>query len=279
MIRFGLVDERGRITARSSAPSGGDIKGTIVEIVRRAFDQQMRPVGIGLGIAAWVRHGVPLFAPNLRSCPNLRAPLAETYDVAVVVENDANAAAFGEWKFGAGTGTTNMLMVTLGTGIGGGAIINGEIYRGGRGFASEFGHITLDDGGPECACGNKGCFEALASGTALGRIASEKQAELWTGEGVAEAARRGEAFALESIGEAGYWLGVGLSCLAFVFDPELIVIGGGAASADLLEPAVGELAERWRGKPDPPRVVRAQLGSDAGVIGAASLALAVDKEA
>jgi glucokinase len=211
------------------------------------------------------------------------------FQVEVVVENDANAAAWAEQQYGAGRGSDDMLMLTIGTGIGGGVVVGGELFRGHRGFAGELGHITLVDGGPLCGCGQHGCLETLASGNAIGRMAREGIAaapgsilrELAgdaphriTGALVSEAAHAGDEFAAGILQRAGTWLGAGLASLVNAFDPNVIVIGGGGAAAGwfLVEPARLELDRRLARRRSVPPIVTGTLGNDAGAIGAASLA-------
>ncbi|MGH2795078.1 MAG: ROK family protein, partial [Actinomycetota bacterium] len=183
-------------------------------------------------------------------------------------------------------------MVTVGTGIGGGIVIGGHIYRGHYGVGAELGHIVIDPDGPVCGCGNRGCWEAVASGTALGRIARQRveggagadllasvggDLDAITGELVGEAAVAGSAFAKDVVAEIGRLLGIGLASIVNIFDPEVIVIGGGAAAGTgelMLGPAresmrAHVLGVSWR---TPVRIVPAALGNDAGVVGAATLA-------
>jgi glucokinase len=211
--------------------------------------------------------------------------------VRVAVDNDANAALLAEHRVGAAAGARQALLVTLGTGIGGAALVDGELLRGAHGAAGELGHVVVDADGPPCPgnCPNRGCLEAMASGTALAR-AGERAAERWpesgparelargrelTGALVTELAHDGDAAAVEAVAEVGRWLGVGLSGLVNVFDPEVVVVGGGVVRAGdlLLDPAREELAARAL----PPiaesvRVVPAALGEESGMVGAALLA-------
>lgn len=248
------------------------------------------PAAVGVAAAGWVEHGAGkvVFAPNLRyEDTELRKAVESRYGVPVAVENDASAAAWGERKHGAGGGAQNMCMVTVGTGIGGGIITGGELYRGGRGFAAEVGHMVILDGGPLCACGQRGCLEAMASGTAIGRMARERSGEPGaqevlrtaggdpaniTGAIVTKAAENGDAFATAILETTGGYLGVGLANLVHLLDPEVIVVGGGAAVDNILGPARAEMEKRVEPSRPPPPVVRAALGNEAGVIGAAAIA-------
>jgi glucokinase len=293
--RGGLVDESGKILTmlqRPTDPEGGSDE--VPEIIRELVDSAPAAVtAIGVAIAGFVEYpaGRLAFAPNLEfTNAELERTIAAGFGIPVTVENDASSAAWAEYRFGAGQGARNLLMVTVGTGIGGGIIADGRLYRGSRGFAAEFGHMPLSMDGPRCACGNVGCFEAWASGTALGRMARDQAPghrdslvlELAggdpgriTGASVGAAADQGDDFALQLLSELGKRLGVGISGLARAFDPEAIVVGGGVSEEGerLLEPARAELARRFEGQVAPPILVSAALGNDAGVVGAAHLAL------
>jgi glucokinase len=212
--------------------------------------------------------------------------------VRVVVDNDANVAAWGEYRQGAGRGSTHMILVTVGTGIGGGVVLGGELYRGARGMGAEIGHMSIDPQGPFCGCGQRGCWERLASGTALGRMAQEAvmgvtgslilalaggDSHRVSGRHVTEAASQGDELAIELIRRMGMDLGRGLVNLANIFDPDLFVIGGGLVSVGepLLAPAREELGRNLEGashRPEIP-VVPAELGEKAGVVGAGLLVL------
>lgn len=290
----GLVDDEGRIETQVSAGTDADAgTGSLVRALEDLIDRTGGPPdAVGVGVAAYVEYpsGRVVFAPNLNyENPEIGRVISETFGVPVVVENDANAAAWGEHQFGAGKGVDDMLMLTIGTGIGGGIIAGGELYRGSLGLAGEFGHMTIVDGGPVCACGQRGCLEALAAGTAIARMAREGiggagdsilvemsggDPSRITGALVTEAAKAFDGFATEILDRAGRWIGVGLASLTNAFDPSLFVIGGGAAEADefLLEPARLELRNRLDGRREPPDVRTGILGNDAGVIGAAALA-------
>ncbi|MGH2719423.1 MAG: ROK family protein [Actinomycetota bacterium] len=250
-----------------------------------------RPGAVGIAAAAWVEYpsGRVVFAPNLTyEEPELASALSGAVGLPVVVENDANAAAWAELQYGAAQGATEMVMLTVGTGIGGGAVIGGQLHRGSTGLAGEFGHLPLVDGGPLCACGQRGCLEALASGSAIGRMAREGidaapgsivlglaggDPRRITGSIVSEAAHAGDEFAAEVLARAGRWLGAGMASLVQALDPQVIVVGGGGAAAGslLLQPARVEMERRLAHRNGPP-IKEATLGNDAGAIGAASLA-------
>lgn len=262
-------------------------------LLERASAAGAPPVAIGIGAAGFVDHtsGSVTFSPNLvYDDPQIRSAVGGRLGVRVVVENDANAAAWGERTFGSARGSDHVSMLTLGTGIGAGFIVDGKLVRGWSGAGAEFGHTIVDPSGPVCPCGLKGCLEQFASGGAIGRMGREaaeadpasKMVELAgsvagiEGEHVALAAAQHDEAATQVLRRAGRALAVGMSNLVNLFDPEVIVLGGGAVDAG--EPFLGvardELvkmtaAQRRR----PVRVDVAALGNDAGIVGAAALAL------
>jgi glucokinase len=291
-----VVDDEGTIISKTRVPTDRE-EGVdaLPEAVDLFLAEATKPIeAIGLAVAGFVEYpsGRILFAPNLSfSNPGIGEDLSREYGLPVVVENDANAAAWAENRFGAGKGSLNMLMVTVGTGIGGGMILDGRLYRGSRGFGAEFGHMPVMLDGPPCNCGSHGCLEAVASGTALGRMARERVADYpdsevlriahgkvddITGAMVGKAADTHDPFAIELLWDLGTMLGVGLAGLAKAFDPELIVVGGGVLEEgeSILGAAREEVLARYKGQVDPPPVVSASLGNDAGVVGAAQLSLA-----
>jgi glucokinase len=235
-----------------------------------------------------------LFAPNLawRNEP-LRAAVEQRTGLPVVVENDANAAAWAETRFGAGHGQPNTVTLTVGTGIGGALLMNGHVVRGRFGIAGEFGHMQVVPGGQRCECGNRGCWEQYASGRALVTEARERaarsptsarlllelangRAESITGPMVTMGAVAGDPVALESFRAVGGWLGHGMADLAAVLDPRVFIIGGGVSEAGelLVGPARTTFQAQLTGRGHrPTAMVRvAELGQDAGLIGAADLA-------
>ncbi len=236
--------------------------------------------------------GLITTSPNLPGWCNipLRDTVKEKYRVATFLINDASAAALGEQHFGAGKGIKDLLYLTVSTGIGGGIIISGKLYSGVCGSAGEIGHTTIDVNGPRCSCGNIGCLETLASGTAVAREAirrishGEKSSlagmvsgkiEDITAEEVDIAAAGGDSLAREVILQAATYLGVGMVNLVDIFNPEMIIVGGGMAKMGdrLLNPARRVVMERaFRLPAQAVRIVPAQLGDDAGVIGAAVFA-------
>ena len=303
-VAGGLVDVDGHIVhrARRDTPhrskSPSVVEDTIVEVVselsRIAGAEAVSAVGIGAAGFVAADRATVVFAPHLswRHEP-LQAALEKRVAVPIFVDNDANAAAWAEWKFGAGRGESHLMMITLGTGIGGGILIDGEVQRGRFGIAGEFGHMQVVPGGHRCECGNRGCWEQYASGNALVReartlfsanspIASDLLdrvqgiPENLTGPLITDAARDGDPTARELLAEIGNWLGVGIANLAAAFDPGTFVIGGGlGAAGDLLLASAHETFKRQltgRGYRPEARIVAAELGNDAGLIGAADLA-------
>jgi len=236
--------------------------------------------------------GVILEAPNLPGWIDL--PLQDLitarFECPVVLGNDANIAALGEWRFGAGRGTKNMIYITISTGIGSGVIVDGNLFLGSRGLAGELGHMTLDPSGPRCGCGRIGHIESLASGTAIARNAemlvnqggASKLKETLDDQGhlssldVGEAAASGDELALSIIQDAARWIGHHLADLTHAFNPELIVLGGGVARLGemLFEPIVSSLQDHVMHPAyvQGLRIEPAQLGDDAGLIGAMVLA-------
>jgi glucokinase len=299
-VLAGVVDEDGNLLAQARRETPADDTSrtleSIVELVQQlASGRDIAAVGVGA--AGWIddKRSRVLFAPNLawRNEP-LRDRLAARVLYPVVVENDANAAAWAEFRFGAARyATGSAALLTIGTGIGGGFIIGGEIIRGAFGIAGEPGHMTAVPDGRECPCGRRGCLEQYASGNALVRAARERAAadphsaalllDLSGGEPhniegphVTQAARGGDPVALAAFGEVAGWLGAGLADLAYLLDPEVLVIGGGVIDAGdlLLEPTrvAYQAALGSRGQLPVAPVVAATLGSSAGVVGAADLA-------
>jgi len=253
-------------------------------------------VAVGIGAAGWIANdrATVLFSPHLawRDEP-LKEALAGRIGFPVTVENDANAAAWAEYRFGAARGERVVCIVTLGTGIGGGLVVSGTLYRGAFGVAAEWGHMQVVPDGRRCACGNRGCWEMYASGTALARdarelaevspVAAHRLLELaggdpaaLTGTLVTTAAREGDAAAVEIFTAMGRWLGRGIASLAAALDPSVVVIGGGVSEAGelLLRPAQEEFAGSLTGRGFRPLapIRLAALGPDAGLVGAADLA-------
>jgi glucokinase len=231
-------------------------------------------------------------SPHLPGWADL--PLAEIVKkktgVATYVVNDASAAALGEQRYGAGKGLKNLVLLTLGTGIGGGIIIGGKLYLGKRGGAGELGHMTIEADGPKCGCGNTGCLEMLASGTAVARDSMERlrhgdksalvdmaggKIDKITAEMVGSAARSGDKLARDVISRAAYYLGIGMVNIVNIFNPEMVVIGGGMAALGEMIIAPGRkmvAARAFSINTQSVRIVTGQLGNEAGVYGAAAFA-------
>ena len=253
---------------------------------------------VGVGAAGLVdRRGVLRFGPNLPGIVELalldRLRSGPLRGRPVRVDNDATCAAFAETEIGAAAGCADVLMATIGTGIGGGLVTGGRLLRGHHGFAGEIGHHVVDPSGPPCVCGNRGCWERYASGSGLGWMAREEalagraarlvelaggDPEAVRGEHVSQAAGEGDEPALGIFERVGWWLALGLANLATILDPELIVIGGGMVEAGpvLLEPARRAFATLFEGAAHRPAVplVAARFGERAGAVGAALLARA-----
>lgn len=298
-IAGGVVDEDGRVLLEAQVESPADEVEAIEDAIVSLVDQLRAAhevTAVGVGAAGYVdadRASI-LFAPNLAWRDiDLRGELEPRLGLPVVVENDANAAAWGEFAFGAGHDVDDLLLVTVGTGIGGGLVTEGALFRGAFGVGAEIGHLRVVPDGQLCGCGNHGCLEQYASGTALVRNARAEAAggsllarslldraggDLAAIDGpmITDAARAGDAFALEQLSELGQWLGEGLASLAAVLDPRVVAIGGGVSEADelLLEPTRRAFATHLPGRGHRPmlEIRRAVLGNRAGMIGAADLA-------
>jgi glucokinase len=277
-VAAALVDAAGVPVRTSRAETeAGSYRSLLDGIVQAVEDLGQPGAPIGLAIAGNVAAdgSSVLFSPHL---PLAGEPLADDLrtrlGARVLVDNDANAAAWAEQQAGAGRGAADVLFVALGTGLGAGLILGGRLYRGWMGFAGEAGHMTVVVGGRACPCGSRGCWERYASGTALvGEYIERGGDPEIGGPAITAAAQKGETRALAAMTTVGEWLGRGLASLVAVLDPERIVIGGGLGEAGelLLEPAEVALAESVTGgarRPLPP-VVSATLGNQAGAIGAA----------
>jgi glucokinase len=266
----------------------------IDELLDRNGVESEELMGIGLGVAGMIdfKEGLVVFSPNLplRNVP-FRDLISDYYRCPAFLDNDANVAALGEKYYGHGRGVSNFITVTLGTGIGAGIIIGGNIYRGATGSAGEVGHTIIALDGPPCTCGSNGCFEALASGQAITRRGKEEsrrklggkllelaegKEENITGELVSRAAREGDETCQDILSEIGRLVGIGLTNIVNVFNPELIVISGGMSEAGelLLEPARKVVKEQALiPNSQAVRIVTTALGDRVGVMGAAALAL------
>lgn len=291
-LAAGVLDREGAVLRRAEHATDTSSEEALIAQVERSLDELMdeRVVALGVGIPSLIdqrtgRAGASVNVPL--ADVGLRDRLAQRFGLPVALENDANAAALAEHRFGAGRGTEHMVLLTLGTGIGGGLVLNGELYRGAVGAAGELGHMVIDVDGPRCQgfCPGVGHLETLASGTAARRVAEEvaeaqPEGELararasgraLTGRLAAELASAGQADALEVMERIGFHLGSGIANYVNIFNPELVVIGGGFAQAGelLLGPARRVVAAQALPLArDIVRIVPAVLGPEAGLIGA-----------
>jgi glucokinase len=302
-MAVGVVDSDQKVQYQGREPSTGLSEEKVVEELADELleAKQARPdvLAAGLGIPATIDRdrGLAIHAVNLTITDvPIRDLMQERLGLPVYVDNDANVAALAEFLYGAGRGARDVVLLTIGTGIGGGLILNGEVYRGSTGAAAELGHIVIQEDGPRCQgnCPNHGCVEALASGTAIakaGKEAAERDPDSALGKALAEGpiagrtvtelALAGDGPAREVVAQAGRHIGVALSSLANIFDPDVFVIGGGVSVVGdlLLDPAREELRARALPPQNERPVKLAELGPDAGMIGAAAMALIeLDKE-
>lgn len=278
-IAVGIVDETGEILVRAESPTFPD-RGSeagvinIVRMLRETLAQVSGKLeGIGIGCTGPVSPltgelGRIEFLPGWEGT-NLVTRLQDVFGISAALENDADAAALGEYVWGAGQGAQRFIYLTISTGIGGGIVLDGQLYRGVDGSHPEIGHHIIDQSGPECFCGARGCWESLTSGPALARRAGQLSAR-----DSCEAARRGDAAAVVAIEEEGHYLGVGIANLITLFVPDIIVLGGGVMqSLDLFEDKINvtiasscKLVPAWK-----TRLLPAALGRDAGLVGAAQV--------
>lgn len=302
-IRSAVVDESGKILGdvrmRALMEKGPNVVlGQIADSFREALSrarakrEDIRAIGIAMAGQHDSKRGICIFSPNFgwENVPVI-SPLQKEFPVPMFLGNDVNLATFGEWKYGAGKGYKWMVMITLGTGIGGGAVLDGKLMLGTTEMFAEVGHMTILPDGPRCGCGNHGCWEALAGRDAIVKRAIKKlQAgrkstllgkvdynwrEL-TPEIIAKEAEAGDEVARETIEETGYWVGIGVANLINIFNPEVFIIGGRIAQAgELLFGAIERtvkargLSASWR----PCKIVPAALGDNAGVMGAVAFAM------
>jgi glucokinase len=293
-IAAGVVTPEGRILKETRYPTPASPVRLLDSIARAVLEVKngFEVDGVCLAVAGLVlaEENKVVFSPNLHAVEDipLKDKLESRIGLPLTLENDANAATWGEFRFGAGSEVDHLVFVALGTGIGGGVISHRMLVRGAQGSAGELGHVTIQASGPRCACGNRGCLEALASGTAirrrarelasehpgsaLGRLAADREV---LGEDVTRLAREGDGVAVAVLEEAGRWLGIGLAGFVNVFNPEVITVGGGVMAAGelILEAAREEV--RLRARPpsrDLVQIKEATLGPNSGVLGAAALA-------
>jgi len=297
-IAGGVVDEQGRVLEQLRVESPAQDAAAMEEVIaglvaRLRVRHEVEAVGVGVAGFIDRRRSVVLFAPNLAWRDlDLKTELEERIDVPVVIENDANAAAWGEFRFGAGEDVDDLVLITVGTGVGGGLVLDGALHRGAFGVAAELGHLRVVPGGRLCGCGNRGCWEQYGSGTALVRTAREEAAagsmlarplieragsvEAIDGPMITAAAEDGDPFAIEQLADLGRWLGEGVASLTAVLDPAVVVVGGGVAAAGdlLMTPLRASFRKELTGRGHRPelQIRTAALGNTAGLIGAADLA-------
>ena len=295
-LAAGVVDRDGTVVRRAVEPTdltGEDaVLAQLERVIGRLVDGGFDALGVGIPSTIDQRSGRAVTSVNIPLAGvDLRDRLQDSFGVPALLENDGNAAAVAEHRLGAGRGARNVVMLTLGTGVGGGLILDDRLYRGSVGAAGELGHITLDLNGPPCqgVCPGRGHLEAMASGQAADRLADRAAAERPDGDlGRAAAAGRdvnprllvelaaaGPGDARDVLEHVGFHLGVGISDLVNVFNPEVVVVGGGLGEAGelLLAPARKVVAERTLlPSRDVVRIVEAELGPDAGLVGAALVA-------
>src|SRR5450631_279267 len=298
-ISGGVIDSNGVILARGRRDTPARDPAAILQeavslIQELSLEHKIDAVGVACAGFIDRSGSTVLFAPNLawRDEP-FKEHLESVLHLPAILDNDANAATWGEFRFGAATEADDMVLLTIGTGIGGGIVVDGVLMHGAFGVAAELGHMRVVPGGIRCGCGNRGCWEQYASGSALVREARElvvsgsplaaRLVELCGGDpaalsgpDVTRAAVEGDPAAVELLADLGTWIGEGLASVAAILDPELIVLGGGVAEAGdlLIDPALGAFRRQLTGRGHRPeaRFAVASLGNDAGMIGAADLA-------
>ena len=300
--RVALVDSSGAIIARNAEPTNGHQSPEIglkrlVDTIRKTSDcidfDQLKGVFISAAGPLNPQKGILLTPPSLPAWRNvqLKKVIEESLHLPVWVKNDADLAALGEKRFGAGRGCDRLIYITVSTGIGGGIVLENGILEAAEVSVAEIGHMVVDRNGPVCNCGGKGHLEPLASGTAIARIAAEgirsgkpsslqpkyeSDPSMLTAALVVEAARSGDSLANEVLSRAGEYLGIAITSLIHIFDPEVVIIGGGVSNASdlILNPIRDAIEERimpdFKGRS---RIVQAELGDNSGIMGAIALGL------
>ncbi len=301
-ISTALSDFEGNIVSNVVVPTKADegeipvlnrIISTIEEVIEKGkvTTGEIESIGIGSPGPLNANTGVIITTPNLPFKDfNVTKPIKEKFDLPVYLDNDANVATIGEFMFGAGKGKKNIVFFTVSTGVGGGAIVNGNIYRGSTCNALEIGHTTVAPNGPRCNCGNVGCLEAVASGTAIGKKGQEatmtkvdtslKQYDKVTSYEVFLEADKGDEVAKDIRDEALNYLGIGVANAVSIFDPEMVIIGGGVTQVgDVLFDRVRQVVKKrcFKVMSDNCQIVPAGLGTNAGVVGAVALAILESK--
>lgn len=279
-ILAGSLDEDGRVLARNEVRTPTSSESALLDGIAGAIEpfagESHAAIGIGIPSVIDRRTGRAVGSTNIPlEDVALAAIVGERFGLPVVVENDANAAALAEWRLGAGRGASDLVMLTLGTGVGGGIVIGGELYRG----WAELGHMVVVADGPPCqgSCTGRGHLEAVASGNAADRAAEKLWGEGATAEILVGRAKEGDEEAISALSQIGHLLGVAAGSLVNIFAPEAILVGGGfgIAAAEFLLPTAVDVAQREIVRPDAIelRIVSAELGSEAGLVGAGLLAL------
>lgn len=297
-ISCALADLEGQVISQNTVPTNAQegeipVLNRIIQCVQTVLNNgditidKVRAIGIGSPGPLDAKAGVIITTPNLPFKNfNLVSPLKEKFGVPVYLDNDANVAAIGEFMFGAAKGTENMVYFTVSTGVGGGAVLNGKVYRGNTSNALEIGHMTVLPDGPRCNCGNIGCLEAVASGTAIGKRGKEaveskvetslRNYENVTSYEVFKEAKAGDKVAQDIVDSCLNYLGIGVANAIAIFDPEMVIIGGGVSKVgSVVFDKVQEVVNKrcFKSMADACKILPAGLGTDAGVIGAVALAI------
>lgn len=301
-ISCALSDLEGRVVAQTTIPTlaheGEEpVLGRIIKSIEMVLEEgkvpvnELKAIGIGSPGPLDAKKGVIVTTPNLPFKNfQLVQPIEEKFSIPTYLDNDANVAAIAEFMFGAGKGTENMVYITVSTGVGGGAILNGKIYRGSTTNALEVGHTTVFPGGPRCGCGNLGCLEAVSSGTAIGKRANEavnskvetslRDHDTVTSYEVFKEAEKGDVVSKKILDEAFTYLGIGVANIIASFDPDKVIIGGGVSKGgDILFETVQKVVNErcFKSMAEYCKIVPAGLGTDAGVLGAVALAIMESK--
>lgn len=301
-INGALADMEGKVLAQYTIPTNASegeqaVLGRIIEVIEKVMQkankttEEVRAIGIGSPGPLDAKAGLIITTPNLpfRNF-QLVKPITQKFNIPTYLDNDANVAAIGEYMLGAGKGTTDMIYITVSTGVGGGAILDGKVYRGSTSNALEVGHMTILPDGPKCNCGNHGCIEAIASGTAIARQAREavdtgietslSGYDLVTSYEVFVEAQKGDKISKEILDRSFNYLGIAVANIITSFDPEMFVIGGGVSQMGaVLFDKVQEVVDKrcFKAMSGNCKIVPAGLGTDAGVMGAVALALLESK--
>lgn len=297
-ISIALSDLEGKIINQTTIPTDAHegempVLNRIINSIEKVVNdsaisyEDIKGIGIGSPGPLDAKQGIIITTPNLPFKNfNLVKPISEKFGVPVFLDNDANVAAIGEFMFGAGKGAENIVFFTVSTGVGGGAILNGKVYRGHTSNALEIGHMTVAPHGPRCNCGNVGCVEATSSGTAIAKRAHEalstkvetslRKYENVTSYEVFVEAVAGDPVAKDIIDDAMNYLGIAVANAVSIFDPEYVIIGGGVSKAgDVVFDTVRKVVDKrcFKSMAESVKIVPAGLGTDAGLIGAVALAL------